>query len=55
MSQEKSNNVRVKLGIEKARELFAGASRETEGDVFKHSAYQSTLQIHGSPNFLWYQ
>lgn len=32
-------------GIEKARELFAGASRETEGNPFKHSAYQATLQI----------
>jgi hypothetical protein len=32
-------------GIERARELFAGASRETEGDPFKHSAYQATLQI----------
>ena len=32
-------------GIVKARELFAGAAKETEGDAFKHSAYQSTLQI----------
>lgn len=31
-------------GIVKARELFAGAARETEGNPFKNSAYVATLQ-----------
>ena len=31
-------------GIGKARELFAGAARESEGDPFKNSAYVATLQ-----------
>lgn len=31
-------------GIVKARELFAGAARETEGNPFRNSAYVATLQ-----------
>jgi hypothetical protein len=32
------------MSIEKARELFEGAQKETSGDVFKSSAYAATLE-----------
>jgi hypothetical protein len=32
------------MSIEKARELFEGAQKETSGDVFKSSAYSATLK-----------
>ena len=31
-------------GIVKARELFAGAAKESEGNPFRNSAYVATLQ-----------
>jgi len=31
------------VGVERAKELFEGAQKETSADVFKSSAYAATL------------